>query len=378
MNSPKILHITTWYPNETDPQLGIFIQKHIHIGHSFAQNVVIALIASDKIKTSKLITKNENGITEIIGYYKVKKGKKWSNYKNQNHIITKIFQHFLTLNFKPDFVHCHVSEKSIKIAQKFFSGFQIILTQHWSGFLNGNFELLSTSKQKQRIKEINACKNVVCVSEFLKNALIMYGVTSNIQVIPNIIENKGVKEAFNQNFKFLVVADLVDKIKNISGIIRAFNTLNNKNHNASLTIIGDGIDRENLEELVNSNSKIEFLGRKDNDFVLQTLPTYDCLLVNSFHETFSMITAETLLSGVPVIATQCGGPEQFIENGVNGFLVEINKPFELEQAMLKMLNNHTSFIPQNISENISKRLSISSVRKQFENLYSEKLLLSKE
>ncbi len=371
MNSPKILHITTWYPNETDPQLGIFIQKHIHIGHSFAQNVVIALIASDKIKTSKLITKNENGITEIIGYYKVRKGKKWSNYKNQNHIITKIFQHFLTLNFKPDFVHCHVSEKSIKIAHKFFRGFPIILTEHWSGFLNGNFESISRSKQKQRINEINACKNVVCVSEFLKNALIKYGVTSKIQVIPNIIENKGTKEDFNQNFKFLVVADLVDKVKNISGIIRAFNSLNNKNHNASLSIIGDGIDRENLEELANSNSKIEFLGRKDNDYVLETLPTYDCLLVNSFYETFSMITAEALLSGVPVIATKCGGPEQFIQNEVNGFLVEINKPSELEEAMLKMLNNHTSFNPKNISENISKRLSISAVRKQFESLYQE-------
>lgn len=371
MNSPKILHITTWYPNETDPQLGIFIQKHIHIGHSFAQNVVIALIASDKIKASKLITKNENGITEIIGYYKVKKGKKWSNYKNQNHIITKIFQHFLTLNFKPDFVHCHVSEKSIKIAQKFFNGFPIMVTEHWSGFLNGKFELLSKSKQKQRIKEINACENVVCVSEFLKNALIKYGVTSNIQVIPNIIENKSIKETFNQNFKFLVVADLEDEIKNISGIIRAYNTLNTKNHNAILTIIGDGIDRENLEELANSNSKIEFLGRKDNEYVLEMLPTYDCLLVNSFHETFSMITAEALLSGVPVIASKCGGPEQFIQNEVNGFLVEINKPSELEEAMFNMLNNHETFQPKNISENISKNLSISAIRKQFESLYQE-------
>ena len=90
----KILHITTWYPNELDPQLGIFIQKHIFEGHTFAENVIIAIIASEELREPKFRLKETNGVKEIIGYYPTRKGKKWSNFKNYNHILTKIFQHF--------------------------------------------------------------------------------------------------------------------------------------------------------------------------------------------------------------------------------------------------------------------------------------------
>ena len=365
----KILHITIWYPNELDPQLGIFIQKHICEGHAFAENVVIAVIASTELREPKLRLSETNGVKEIIGYYPVRKGKKWGNYKNYNHILTKIFQHFLTLNFKPDFVHCHVAEKSLKIAHKFFEDTPTLLTEHWSGYLDGRYEQLTNGKKKVRLKLANKCQQVVCVSEHLKAALISSGITSPIKVIPNIIDTYSMKDRLNPQMKFIVVADLVDSVKNISGIIKAFIKFSEENRDSTLTIIGDGIDRKMLESLAKDNSRITFEGRYNNKEVLKALPRFDCLIVNSNFETFSMITAEAILSGVPVISSKCGGPEQFIQEGINGFLGEKNDVNDLFRCMNLFKSKIHVMDCKEIHNSILEKVNTKSIHDKFQQIY---------
>lgn len=57
------------------------------------------------------------------------------------------------------------------------------------------------------------------------------------------------------------------------------------------------------------NSSVELLGR------------VDVVVVPSDGEPFSMIALEALFAGVPVIATRGGGPEDFIVEGKNGWLL---------------------------------------------------------
>jgi glycosyltransferase involved in cell wall biosynthesis len=365
----KILHITTWYPNELDPQLGIFIQKHICEGHDFAENVVIVVIASEELREPKFRLKETNGVKEIIGYYPVRKGKKWSNFKNYNHILTKIFQHFLSLEFKPDFVHCHVADKSLKIANKFFGDTPTLLTEHWSGYLDGRYDALSSGQKKARLKLVNKCIQVTCVSEHLKTSLVASGITVPISVIPNIITNYSLKDRLNPQMKFLVVADLVDSVKNISGIIHSFIAFNKENSDSTLTIIGDGVDRKMLGKLAENNDNIKFEGRYNNKEVLKALPQFDCLIVNSNFETFSMVTAEAILSGVPVISSKCGGPEQFIEEGVNGFLFDKNEDQGLIRCMNILKQNISTLDCKQIKASILQKVNKDSIAEKFKQLY---------
>ena len=41
-------------------------------------------------------------------------------------------------------------------------------------------------------------------------------------------------------------------------------------------------------------------------------------------ESFGLVVAEALSAGRPVLSTRCGGPEDQIEDGVNGWLVDAN------------------------------------------------------
>lgn len=362
----NILHITTWYPNDYDNQLGIFVKKHIQQGHAFANNVVIAIIANPQVIKPRVKVNKQDNFIEIIGYYRARKGSKWSNYRNYLRVQTLVMQEYLKLNMMPDFIHCHVGEKSIAFAKKFFGDTPRFVTEHWSGFLNGTFDTYKEKRRKTRISEINTCKKLLVVSDKLKIALQNYGVTIPIDIIPNVIEQGKLKTTYTNPPKFVVVADLVDEVKNISGIIEAFQQANLDG--ATLTIVGDGPDKGKLEALVKTPF-IEFLGRQDNKWVLEHLSDYDILIVNSKTETYSMITAEALLCGLPVIATKCGGPEQFIEEDKNGWLVEVGNTAELTSVLRKSLSKLDSISSLSISSNFQEQVKLTKVQSLFEKLY---------
>jgi len=152
------------------------------------------------------------------------------------------------------------------------------------------------------------------------------------------------KEEEKSTFTFLMVCDLVDTTKNISGVITAFKEVINRSQKVKLKIIGDGQDRDSLQKLVTESdldTSIEFIGRLTQDEVLEFYPSVDCVVVNSNFETYSMVTAEAILSGVPVIATRCNGPEQFINNN-NGILIDLNNPEQLVNSMISIQTKNFS------------------------------------
>lgn len=362
----NILHITTWYPNEYDPQLGIFVKKHVQVGHDFANNLVIAIIPNDQVRKTKVQVNTGENFSEIIGYYRARKGSRWSNYRNYQRIQTLVMQALLDQNFIPDQIICHTAEKSVGIARRFFKTIPRTVVEHWSGFLDGKFEQLSDRRKKARINDINSCQNCVTVSTHLKSALEQHGVSIPIKVIPNIIEKGKLKTSFQSPPNFVVVADLIDSIKNISGVIDAFKK---SNVQGSLTIIGDGPDATSLKDQA-EGVNISFLGRKDNDWVLEHLSDYDVLIVNSRFETFSMITAEAILCGVPVIATKCGGPEQFIQEEKNGWLIPVEDTEMLAQTINKVENTITKLLPEQISKTLAGFLDSDAIKKALKELYT--------
>lgn len=58
-----------------------------------------------------------------------------------------------------------------------------------------------------------------------------------------------------------------------------------------------------------------------------------CLAVPSHEEGFGMVVIEAMASGIPVVATRCGGPEEIIDDGRTGFLV----PLDDTQALASRL-----------------------------------------
>ena len=181
--------------------------------------------------------------------------------------------------------------------------------------------------------------------EYLKKA----GFEGNFGVIPNIVELDekflSLKQLTKPREKISAVhISILNKRKNVADVIRAYAHIHNelKRKNCDLQIIGEGSEKENLVKLADElgvlNRCVFFHGLVSEERKLELLTSSDFHILNSDDEGFSVVTAEAILYGIPVIATKCGGPEDFV-NETTGILIERRNLEELKKAILYMLEN---------------------------------------
>jgi glycosyltransferase involved in cell wall biosynthesis len=66
---------------------------------------------------------------------------------------------------------------------------------------------------------------------------------------------------------------------------------------------------------------------------------FDLLVVMSDEETFSLVSAEAMAAGLPVVATAVGGVAELVVDGTTGFVVPARDPARLTEAVVLLLNN---------------------------------------
>ena len=109
-------------------------------------------------------------------------------------------------------------------------------------------------------------------------------------------------------------------VKNQNLLIHAFNELNQKGFNFILLVIGDGFD-DNFKS--RACEKIHFLGLKNN--VSDYLNCADAFCLTSNYEGLPISLLEAISCGVVPICTNVGGISDVIEDGVTGFLSNVDK-----------------------------------------------------
>jgi len=112
--------------------------------------------------------------------------------------------------------------------------------------------------------------------------------------------------------------------------------------------------------------QINFFPPFTNDDLDEVFSHIDVLLLPSIvRESFSLVVREALIRKIPAIISDCGGPEEVIRDGVNGFIVPTSDAAALAGKMNEMIEN-----PQ-IVEACSRRIdtnSIVTVEEQVRNL----------
>ena len=385
INKKHILHLPKWYPHPADVQNGVFIKKHIEAAaEKFDCSVVFATSARQK-ENYNIESKIEENVFTVKVFFK--------EFEQRNILkpVIHTFQYLAAMRKgmnlakkqfgKPALIHAHVVLRTAILAliYAFIHHIPFIITEHWSGFMNGNFQRKNPVYRKLVIFVLKRAAKIIVVSNILKESLIRIGIeASKIAVIPNIVdalpqaESRRI-ESENQKLIFISVADLVDDIKNISDVIKTVAEIP-ANDDFEYWIVGDGVDKEKLVRLAENfgllNKQVFFLGRKTNHEVLEIINEAAFLVLNSLTETFSVVTAEALLAGKPVIATRCGGPEVFV-NESNGILIEPGNRKELKAAIIKMMDTCKSYNPEILKNSISKKYGREVVSKEILSIYDE-------
>ena len=71
--------------------------------------------------------------------------------------------------------------------------------------------------------------------------------------------------------------------------------------------------------------------------LFELLPQCDLYLSASSYESYAMATAEAVAHGLPILAYATGAIGDWIEDGVNGMLIEIGKPEQFSHALRRLL-----------------------------------------
>ncbi len=230
--------------------------------------------------------------------------------------------------------------------------------QRLSGFLKYNpvFWLALYHDYKGRKKALEHVDAFFSLSRFITDLLQKEDISEeNIVKVVNIPDiNRSEKRiSLKDDLPIITYIGDLGKIKGVEMLIRAFNKLDDK---ARLIIVGDGPERDKLEELAGED--VEFLGKIEHDAIHSVYQRSDVIVVPSlWPEPLSRVLLEAAYFGKPLIATNVGGSPDIVKDGYNGLLVES----EVEDMMDKL--NY-------IVRNREKRLAMSKNMKKY---YDEEL-----
>ena len=117
----------------------------------------------------------------------------------------------------------------------------------------------------------------------------------------------------DREVRFLFVGRLSEG-KRIGTIIEA---VKGYHRECSLTILGDGEERQRLEAEAQGSSRIRFHGAVSPDEVEKFMRSSDILVMNSDSEGMPMVILEAISTGMPVITTDVGGIHEALSLGVD-------------------------------------------------------------
>jgi len=373
MSNLRILHIAPWFPNPKNDIEGVFILEHLKALNKHCYNEVLHISFGNSNFKDIYLTENiKTNRINIKTYTEKWREKEFFAGKAVNRFLNKTNERFDIVNFHIAYPNAININKLIKK----HSNLKFAITEHWTAYSN-SFNLQKNDKGRKRIENIfNNDIPLFVVSTALGNDIQKFIGDKNRQytVVPNVIDCVNFKykpKSIKKEFIFLSINNW-NSMKNPFVLIKAFKLLLEKHKNIKLILGGKGSMNVQMKKLVTDldiNNSVEFVGRLTKKEVVSQLQNSHVYCQSSNYETFSVICAEALITGTPVIATRIGGMLDFI-NGTNGTLVDNLEVDSWLKAMESNYSNYSKIDTKQISENCVAKYNSQAVG----NLYYSKLM----
>ena len=309
---------------------------------------------------------------------------------NINKKIEKIIK-----DFKPDIIHIQnhfiLGKACLKIAKK--NHIPIIGTEH---FMPDNLleyiphittKMVSNLMWKDFVKTYNQLDYVTSPSLAAKKLIESIDLKNNITVISNGINlNKFKKKTvtdkdfmrfgLNKNIPIFIFVGRLELDKNIDLILKA-TELVLKNKDVQVVIVGKGKDENKFRKLANTlnlKNQVIFTGEVNYNDLRILLFLADVYIGSGSAELQGIAVMEAMAMSLPILAVNAVALPELVENGVNGFLFELDKN-DLAEKMLKIIADKDRLkVMGEQSRILIQKHSQLEVIKKFEKLYKNVIL----
>ena len=354
---PFILILSHLYPRDDAPVAGLFVQRYAHALSRSADVSVVSVLprsagarASNRFATTEcdgvrtyLLERAAPEVRGCLGGYR------WLWWATAGAVLAEMRGVLLAVRERgiPAVVNPHFTYPSgITASLLRLLGWRYVITEHSTEFTkaSGAFGQRGRLIRWLMRQALRKAARVTVVSRALEQAMRSHGLKFESEIVPNIIDPPVLPEG-EPGRRMVSVSLMNDRAKNISGLLRAIAELRERHGGLGLDLIGDGPDRSELERLsarLGLESIVTFHGLKSGASTLESIAQSAFLVTNSNFETFSVVTAEAIACGRPVVATRCGGPEEFVTPEA-GVLIDPGNHDQLVGALEYMLDHYEEY-----------------------------------
>ncbi len=379
----KLFIIPSWYPTEIHPESGSFFRDRASILQKNGIEIIIGTPVTHSLKDFFRFSHNNtiqvdiNGelptyLLESINIFPKMEKLFFKRYKKS--AIT-IFNKLLETHGLPDLVMIHSSLWAGGALGEILNKNDIpfILTEHLKEFLIPNG--FSTFQKNIIHNTYSMASQILLSSSPLKNAISKYFNThkSKLNLLPNPVDENlfTLRKAPNINPQFIIVCiSLFRPEKRIDLVLESFNYLVHSGIKAKLKLIGDGPLRHEIENKIQKlgiSDLVELPGYLPQKRIIDELHNSHFLVLPSDIETFGMVLVEAQACGLPVVATDCGGPKDIV-TAESGILVTPGSVSELAGGMQKLIRSFDEFDPSEIRNSVIQKFGQQSYAESIINI----------
>ena len=164
---------------------------------------------------------------------------------------------------------------------------------------------------------------------------------------------KSIRENHNDNFVIISTRNF-EPVYNIKHLILSYSKIVDQIPNSKLILIGEGSQKDEIENLVNDlgiKGSVEFRGKLSQPEISEELNKAHVFVSVSKSDGNNISLNEAMACGTLCIATKIPANVQWIEDTLNGYLVEIDDVNELVKKLVESYKNYHSFQNQSLPIN---------------------------
>lgn len=242
-----------------------------------------------------------------------------------------------------DIVHSNASV--IDIGQDVANGLGAKHIWHLREYGYDDYNLSYIMPKKYVKKKFEKAEYLIAISKSIMDYYRDFTDKDNIVLIYNGIKNvfyESESKREREVIKFCCVG-LINHNKNQKDIIEAaIKLVQSGYNNFRIYMVGQWDDKyyEELNQIINEfgvKEYIYFLGYQKH--IEDTICQMHVGIISSLREAFGRVTIEYMMAGMPVIGSKSGGTVELIDDGINGYLYNVNDIDKLSSLMAKYIKN---------------------------------------
>jgi len=359
MRKPRVLVLARNYPNKAFPTLGLWTERLVAASRIVADPTVVApvpyappLVPLSSVRRFRAVERGSTQDGVRVPHPRVLAGPGQLLHAFDARLAyPSIRKSVIDLHRVTPFdvIHAHFIYPEGVIASRLGAelGVPVVSSEHamWRPWLDRH-----ASVRRQVERALPRIARITAVSEALRESIVaLYGDAVPVDVIPNVVDERifvAPREDEPRDPHHLLFVGLIRHVKGLDVLVRALSHLVPDNPDLHLSVAGGSFyrayerDAAAVRDLVRAlgvSDRVRFLGEVAPNDVGALMRRSALLVVPSRRETFSLVTAEALASGTPVVATRCGGPEEILTDET-GQLTDVDDAAALAIAIESTLN----------------------------------------